>query len=81
MEFKVRPKEDFSKGLEGLGVGTLEEVTVEADDRWGAVVAASKIWGIEKLVKMQVMFDSTYVGKVKKSSVREWRVGTGEEGV
>jgi hypothetical protein len=56
-----------AEGLEG------KEVEVEGEDRWAAVVNASKKLGIETVAPMQQLFNAASVRKVKTKKVKEMR--------
>ncbi len=66
--------EELRGGFKAIYGIEVAEVEVEGDDRWEAVVAAAKLWGLEDKVKMQKLFDATSVRKLEKKRFREWRV-------
>jgi len=56
------------------------EIEVEAVDRWGAVVEAAKMCGLDSVVKMQTIFQGSSVKKVYRKGTREWRAeGSSED--
>ena len=68
----VRLKKDNEEAA-SVVLGKKEEVQVEAEDRWTAVVEAAKVWDISSSIKMQDIFNNTSVGKVERKKVREFR--------
>lgn len=50
-----------------------KEVEVEGEDRWAAVVNASKKLGIEGVAPMQQLFNAASVRKVRIKKVKEMR--------
>jgi len=55
-------------------LGGVEVEVNDADDRWDAVVKASKILGIDGKIPMQVLFDTASVKKKMVRKERIWRV-------
>lgn len=75
MKFTVSVKSDGLRSvLQAVTKTALEEIEVEADDRWGAVVAAAGLWGIAEVMRMQEIFDACSVRKIERKRFREWRI-------
>lgn len=68
VEAKTRKAQHYLEGLTGR---SMEKVIVEADDRWGAVVRATEMWGVIGMERMQVFFDACSVHKVGRRNEKE----------
>lgn len=57
----------------------LPEVEVEAEDRWGALVEAVKLSGLEKRFTMSAFWRGSSIVKKDKPKMRFWRKEDAEE--
>jgi len=61
-------------GEEGMPMGKWPPQTINAEDRWGALVKAVEVLGIEERFPMRYLWKKASIVKEKKKSIRRFRV-------
>lgn len=70
MQYKVGIQEkhrELREAIASLRGSEVEEVKVEAGDRWEAIIEASKVWNLRGRVKAIVLAEACYVRKAYKA--------------